>query len=142
MSYRPAPPAGKEDMPSYVHRELTRLSNAYADNAPKVLFRTQPANAGTLSAGLSANWKVVAGNVVRLSASATLTLTGLALKEPHRELVLTNVGTAAVVLLSESSASSASYRFALPETWQLSANASAVLWYDPISSRWRGLSRT
>ena len=94
--------------------------------------------------GVSANWKINAGNVVRISSSVTQTLTGLVIGGPQacREIVLMNVGTGVVVLNSQDAASSASARFALPTTWQLSANASAVLWYDPISSRFRGVSRT
>lgn len=142
MNYTPDPPPIKNELSEYLYRELRKVSNAYRDTAPTVLYFTQPANAGTLSAGISANWRLPACNVLRISASATLTLTGLGLKEPNRFQAIINVGTAAVVFPSENAASSASFRFALPATWQISANAAALFWYDPYSSRWRGLAKT
>lgn len=144
MNYTPAqPPTDPQLLAEFLRRELQRIGAAVRDNANAVCYRTMSANAGTLSAGVSANWKIAAGNVIRISSSSTVTLTGLVVLDPvQRELVLANVGTGVVVLNSQDSASSASYRFALPETWQLSTNAAAVLWYDPVSSRWRGVSRT
>lgn len=142
MNYTPQPPPLDNPITEYLYRELQKLSAAYNDNAPTVLFLTRPATAGTLSAGVSANWKLPACNILRISASATLTLTGLGMKEPNRLQGLINIGTAAIVLPSENAGSSASYRFALPSTWQLSANCAALLWYDPFSSRWRGISKT
>lgn len=144
MRYTPSPvPNETQRVAEFLRRELQRISGAFVEDAPVVQYRTRFADA-SLSAGVSANWKVAAGNVIRLSASTTLTLTGLLLADPVacRELVLMNVGTGVVVLLSENAASSASSRFALPATWQLSANAAAVLWYDPVSFRFRGVSRT
>jgi uncharacterized protein YjeT (DUF2065 family) len=133
MRYTPSPvPHEAQRIAEFLRRELQRISGAFIEDTPVVQYRTRFADA-SLSAGVSANWKVAAGNVIRLSASTTLTLTGL---------VLMNVGTGVVVLLSENAASSASSRFALPTTWQLSANAAAVLWYDPVSFRFRGVSRT
>lgn len=142
MNYTPEPPPLTNPITEYLHRELQKIAAAHNDAQPTVLFLTSPANAGTLSAGISANWKVPAGNVIRISASATLTLTGLGMKQANRVVSLINVGTASVVLPSENAASSASYRFALPSTWQLSANCAALLWYDSFSARWRGLART
>jgi len=139
MSYTPAPvPVDPQRLAEFLRRELGRI----ADNLKNpVQYRTMPANA-SLSAGVSANWLVAPGNVVRISSSATATLTGLAVLNPaNRELVLVNVGTGVVVLKSQGTESSASFRFALASDWQLSANAAAVLWYDSYSSRWRGISR-
>lgn len=146
MKYLPSPSGflkTPKDLAEYIQRELTRLSNSLGDDVPRVQYRTNYANA-SLSAGVSANWKIAAGNVIRISASVTQTLTGLALSPPLacREIVLMNVGTGVVVLNSQDAASSASSRFALPTNWNLSANAAAVLWYDPVSSRYRGVSRT
>jgi hypothetical protein len=131
------------DLAEFLQRELVRLSNSLGDDVPKVQYRTDYSTA-SLSSGVSANWKIAAGNVIRISSSVTQTLTGLVLSSPVecREIVLMNVGTGVVVLNSQDAASSASSRFALPTNWNLSANASAVLWYDPVSSRFRGVSRT
>ena len=146
MKYIPSPSSHlktSKELAEFLQRELVRLSNSLGDDVPSVQYRTQYATA-SLSSGVSANWKIAAGNVIRISASVTQTLTGLVLSPPVfcREIVLMNVGTGVVVLNSEDAASSASSRFALPTTWQLSANASAVLWYDPVSFRFRGVSRT
>ena len=144
MNYVPAqPPTDPQLLAEFLRRELQRISATLHDDASVVQYRTLAANAGTLSAGISANWKIVAGNVIRISSSATVTLTGLAvMSAPNREIVLLNVGTGVVVLNSQDAASSASYRFALDTTWQLSSGATAILWYDPVSFRWRGISRT
>lgn len=144
MTYAPSPPPRDRAYAiDYLERELRRIASDLRADAPVVFYRTLHADAGTLSAGISANWKIAAGNVIRLSTSITVTLTGLQLSDPNqRELVLFNVGTGVLVLSSEDAASSASYRFALPTTWQLSANAAALLWYDPVSTRIRGIART
>lgn len=139
MKYVPGQtPKDPQLLAEFLRRELNRISDAQ----DVVVYRTNPVNA-SLSAGVSANWKVNAGNVVRISSSVTATLTGISVLNPaDRELVLINVGTGVVVLNSQDAASSASYRFVLPTTWQLSAGASATLLYDAISSRWRGIART
>lgn len=143
MNYEPAPlPQDPKQLIEYLSRELRRISASVRDDSPVVQYRTAPANQGSLSAAVSANWKIAAGNVVRISSSVTVTLTGLAGIIPNRELALINVGTGVVVLKSEASESSASNRFSLPTDWNLSANACAVLWKDPYSLRLRGLSRT
>ena len=143
MNYEPAPvPSDPKQLAEYLTRELRRFGALMRDESQVVLYRTMSANQGSLSAGVSANWKIAAGNVIRISASATVTLTGLAHTNPNREIALINVGTASVVLKTEDAASSSAFRFALPLDWHLSANASAILWYDSHSFRWRGLSRT
>lgn len=143
MNYEPSnTPLDDKALREYVGRELRRLSGALRDNAPTVFYRTNPANQGSLTAGVSANFRIAAGNVIRISSSATVTLTGLALSEASREIVLINVGTGVVVLKAEGTESSASYRFALVNSWDLSQNAAATLLYDAYSSRWRGISRT
>lgn len=143
MSYEAAPsPIDPANLPEYVSRELRRLGQVLRDNAPRVFYRTSPGNQGSLSAAVSANFKIAAGNVVRISSSATVTLTGLVNTAPNRELVLVNVGHGVVYLKSEGTESSASHRFALATHWDLSQNAAATLWYDAASARWRGLSRT
>ena len=144
MNYVPAPvPTTADKLAEYLRRELQRIAATTRDDREVVQYRTRAVTA-SLSAGVSANWKVAAGNVVRISTSNTLTLTGLELAVPaaNRELALINTGTGVLVLLPENAASSASHRFALPAAWQLSANACALLWYDALSARLRGLART
>jgi hypothetical protein len=140
VAYQPAPlPTDVKNLIEYLSRELRRLSASVQDDAQVVQYRTSPATAGTLSAGISANWRLPAGNVIRLSTSATVTLTGLALKVPNREVVLINVGTGVVHLKTEGTESSASYRFALANSQDLSQNAVVNLWYDGASARWRSI---
>lgn len=142
MAYVPAPIPDAAKLAEYLRRELQRIGVETRDDREVVQYRTRAANA-SLSAGVSANWRVAAGNVVRVSTSSTQTLTGLQVLNPAgREIALVNVGHGVLVLTSEDAASSASHRFALPATWQLSANACAVLWYDAASARFRGLART
>jgi hypothetical protein len=140
MNYEPAPlPQDPKQLIEYFSRELRRLAGILRDDSAVVQYRTAPVNQGSLTAAVSANWKVAAGNVVRISSSATVTLTGLANAAPNRELVLINVGTGVVYLKNAASESSASYRFALVNSLDLSENASVTLWYDPYSSRWRAI---
>lgn len=142
MTYVPAPIPDAAKLAEYLRRELGRIAIETRDEREVVQYRTGAVTA-SLSAGVSADWKVAAGNVVRVSTSSTQTLTGLQVLNPAgRELALVNVGHGVLVLVSENAASSASHRFALPTTWQLSANACAVLWYDAASARFRGLGRT
>jgi hypothetical protein len=143
MSYEPASlPTDPKNLVEYLSRELRRLAGTLKDDAQVVQYRTTPATAGTLSAGISANYKIPAGNVVRLSTSVTVTLTGLALKAPNREVVLLNVGTGVLHLKNAATESSASYRFALVNSLDLSQNAACTLWYDGASARWRAIGRT
>jgi hypothetical protein len=143
MNYEPAPlPSDPKQLIEYLSRELRRLSAVVRDDTAVVQYRTNPASQGSLTAAVSANFKIAQGNIIRISASSTVTLTGLAIKIPNRELVLINVGTAAVTLKKEATESSASYRFALVNSFDLSQNASAQLWYDAYSARWRCIGRT
>lgn len=140
MNYEPAPlPSDPKGLIEYLSRELRRLSATIRDDTQMVQYRTSPVTAGTLSAGISANWKIPAGNLIRLSTSVTVTLTGLAVKVPNREIVLVNVGQGVVCLKNAGTESSASYRFALVNSLNLSQNASVSLWYDGASSRWRSI---
>lgn len=143
MNYEPLPPPMRvADVLPYLARELRKLAGIIRDDSPVVQYRTDPVKQESLTAAVSANYKIAAGNVVRISSSVTVTLTGLANIADNRELTLINIGTGVVVLKSQASESSASYRFALPADWQLSANASAMLWFDAASARWRGIGRT
>ena len=141
MNYEPSPPPlDPGQLPEYLSRELKRIGVSTRDDAVSVLYFTAPANQGSLTAGVSANYKIAAGNVIRLSTSNTVTLTGLGIKTPNQARFLVNVGTGVVVLKSEAAESSASYRFLLAANRTLSANAAILLWYDAYSSRHRALT--
>lgn len=142
MNYVPAQTPGEDKgVREFLTRELLRLASILKDDAPTVWYRTG-ATTASLSAGISANWKVPQGNVVLMSTSNTITLTGIAERTPFRERTFINIGTGVVVFKSQGTESSASNRLALPTDWNLSANAACTLWRDPISARHRGLSRT
>ena len=143
MNYQPGPiPSEEKYLREFLGRELQKIANSLRDDAKTVFYRTS-LETSTASDAVSANYKLDRGaNITRISTSVTVTLTGIADKTAFRERVLFNVGTGVLVLKSEGTESSASHRFALPATWQLSANAAATLIYDPVSSRHRGLSRT
>ncbi len=144
MNYEPGPvPLDVKDVLPYLHREMRKISASLKDSSVTVFYRTSVDTDTSISAGISANYKAeLHANITRISTSATQTMTGIADTTPNRERVLLNVGTGVLVLKSEGTESSASHRFALPANWQLSANASATIWYDAVSSRHRGLSRT
>lgn len=144
MNYQPGPvPLNDKDLKEYLGREFRRISESLRDNAPTVFYRNSIETEVSLSAGDSANYKAgLTSNVIRISASVTVTLTGIADTTPFRERAIINTGVGVVVLKSQGTESSASHRFALPSDWQLSENCTAVIWFDPISSRHRGLSRT
>lgn len=142
MNYEPLGiPQDDKGLRAFLARELRRLADVVRDNAPTVWYRTGPVVA-SLSAGISANWLVPQGNVILMSTSSTITLTGIAEKTPFRERAFINIGTGVVVFKSQATESSASNRFALPTDWNISAGGSVILWRDSISARHRGLSRT
>lgn len=141
-NYKPTPPPlGSKELPEYLWRELDRVGRNLADNADAVFYRTLPHTDNSASNGISANYKLD-GNVVRISTSVTLTLTGIAYKVPNREVVLINIGTGVLSMKSQGTESSASFRFALGTNYQISQNYSITIWYDLTSSRWRAISKT
>jgi hypothetical protein len=134
MSYEPAPtPTDAKQVPEYLSRELRRISNLLKT----VVYQQTPVVA-SLSAGISANWKIPAG-IMLMSTSSTITLTGIADTRPH---TFVNTGTGVVFFKNEGTESSASYRFALTGNLNLSAGAALSTVYDVRSARHRGLSRT
>ncbi len=140
--YVPSPAPLDKELGSYLQRELTKVGQVLADNADSVFYRTLPATDNSLTAATSANYKIVEGNVIRISTSNTMTLTGIAVKLPNKEIVMVNIGTGVISLKSQGTESSASYRFALASNYQLSQNAAISLWYDLTSARWRGIGRS
>lgn len=143
MNYKPGSVPDIGGLPRFLTDEFQRISAALNDSAATVFYRTSVETDLSLSAGDSANYKAgLTSNIIRISTSNTVTLTGLADTTPFRERTFLNVGTGVLVLKSEGTESSASHRFALPSHWQLSANCAATIWFDPFSSRHRGLNRT
>lgn len=143
MNYQPGPiPQELRDLTRYVSQELQRISAALRDNAVTVFYRTS-IDTASLSAASSANYKAMAAaNIIRVSTSNTITITGIADTTPLRERTFINVGTGVLVLKNQGTESSASHRFALPSDLQISANGAVALWFDPISARHRALNRT
>ena len=142
MNYEPLGiPQDDKGLRAFLARELRRLADVVRDNAPVVWYRTGPVVA-SLSDGISADWKVPAANVILMSTSNTITLTGIAEKTPFRERVFINIGTGVVVFKNEGTESSASNRLLVPSTWNISAGGAVTLWRDSFSARHRGLSRT
>lgn len=79
-----------------------------------------------------------AAAVLRLSADAARTITGLAGGADRRVVTLVNVGAFAITLADEDAASAAANRFALPDgNLELRPDASAWFRYDGTASRWR-----
>jgi hypothetical protein len=81
MNYQPGPlPSDPKQLIEYLSRELRRISTAVQDDTAMVQYRTSPASQGSLTAAVSANYKIAQGNLIRISASSTVTLTGLSAK--------------------------------------------------------------
>lgn len=143
-NYRPPPvPNEAKQLPEYIYRELSKIGDAVRDTREEIYYRTILAADASLSPGISANWKCANANVIRMSTSNTVTVTGIAFKQKMREFVFINVGTGVAAFKNEGTESSASFRFALPSAlYQLSSNHAVAFWFDPVSARHRPLSRT
>lgn len=79
-------------------------------------------------------------SVLRLDTDASRDITGLQGGADGRLIVITNVGSFAMVLKDESASSTAANRFALAADITLAADQSVVLQYDSTSSRWRAVA--
>ena len=79
-------------------------------------------------------------SVLRLTASGTYNITGLAGGVDGRILTLTNIGSNAITLVNESASSTAGNRFAIGSNITLAASQSVVLMYDLPSTRWRAIA--
>lgn len=116
---------------SYSSTGGAQLANTFglpSDIAPTSISASQndynPANLSTAA-------------VLRLTASGAYNITGLQGGTDGRVLTLTNIGTNAITLVSESASSTAANRFALAANIPLSQNQSVVLLYDSTAQRWR-----
>lgn len=146
-TYAPTmPPINPNDLRSlaeWAHRELRAVGSAVSDSRDEIHYMTPYVADGSLSNGISANWKIANAAIVRCSTSNTITVTGFAYKIPKRTFTVANVGTGVLAFKNEGTESSASYRIAAPSAlYQISAGHMVTFWYDPSSTRHRPVSRT
>lgn len=79
-------------------------------------------------------------SVIRLSSDASRNITGIAKGGSDPDcwtVMLTNVGSNPIVLKAQNTGSAAANRFDLTSDITLNADESAVIWYDPVVTRWR-----
>ena len=76
---------------------------------------------------------------IRLSSDGLRNITGLQSVSIGRIIIMLNVGSNNVVLKNESVSSSEGNRFSLKTDLTLVANASAIIYYDGVSLRWKVL---
>jgi hypothetical protein len=74
---------------------------------------------------------------LRLSSDATRSITGLVPVQDGMVAVLTNVGTQAINLVSQSGLSSAANRFSFTNDISLLTSDSVMLIYDSVAARWQ-----
>lgn len=80
-------------------------------------------------------------SVLRLTSDASRDITGIALGQAGKVLLIHNIGVQNIVLKDESASSTAANRFALVGDITLTGDESTLIQYDAVSSRWRALSR-
>jgi hypothetical protein len=79
-------------------------------------------------------------SVLQLTSDASRTVSGLAGGAEGRVVCVVNAGSQPIVLLDESTSSSAANRFALGANLNLAAKQAAILRYDGTAARWRALA--
>lgn len=79
-------------------------------------------------------------SILRLNSDASRNVTGLVGGVSGRLLIISNVGSNAIVLKDEDAGSTAANRFAFASDFTLNADQSLTLWYDATSSRWRSIN--
>jgi Protein of unknown function (DUF2793) len=80
---------------------------------------------------------VATASVLQLSSDASRAITGLAGGAEGRVISLINIGSQPIVLVDESTSSSAANRFALGANLTVAAKQAAMLRYDGTAARWR-----
>lgn len=78
-------------------------------------------------------------SMLRLSADAARTITGLAGGAAGRLATIHNIGASNIVLKDESASSTAANRFALAADLTIAPDQAVVIQYDATSSRWRSV---
>lgn len=78
--------------------------------------------------------------IIRLSSTGNHRLTGLVPFNDNKAwmLFLANVGTGNIILKNNDAASSANNRFLIGGNKKIQQDEGILLFYDPISKRWRG----
>lgn len=115
------------------------MANLHATGTVRESGAITPAN---LTASQN-NWApsgIANARNVRLSANASLSITGISASQTNGRLLrLLNIGSNALTLTHESGSSTAANRFLCPGSanFSLAANAFVDAWYDGASSRWR-----
>lgn len=85
------------------------------------------------------NFNIKDAGVIRVSSDTSRDMTGFARVKPGRRLLVINVGSNAIVLKNQDSASAAANRIITGTGGDitLSSDDTALLWYDSETSRWR-----
>lgn len=99
---------------------------------------TPPALTGNTNNLVIAN--IQTAIIIRLSSTGNHGLTGLVPFNDNKAwmLFLTNVGTRNIILKNNDAASSANNRFLIGGNKKIQQDEGILLFYDPISKRWRG----
>tara|TARA_Y100000310_G_scaffold344803_1_gene459621 strand:+ start:2907 stop:3335 length:429 start_codon:yes stop_codon:yes gene_type:complete len=86
-----------------------------------------------------ANFDIEDAGVIRASSDASRDVSGFARAKPSRRLLVVNVGSNNIVLKNQDSSSTAGNRIITGTggSITLSADDTALLWYDDETSRWR-----
>jgi hypothetical protein len=137
---RPAPAPGGSAGDVYYDNATNRLriynGTVYSD------FATVNAVVSPTALAASANdYSLPAGDIVRLSSSAAVSITGLAATASGDTRVLLNVGSFAITLANQSASSVAANRLLVSfgSDFIIAPNASALVIYDATTARWRVL---
>jgi hypothetical protein len=96
----------------------------------------------TALGGNTDNWNpagLATANVIRISSSGAVNLTGIVAQEDNTLILLTNINASNAITLVHDLTSTAVNRFFCPgnANFTLSARRSVWLWYDGASDRWR-----
>ncbi len=135
------PPLDFKNIGEYLRREFAKVAVATADDADRLHYWPLVLTPSQLTTNTNdyAPTGLDRVNVLRLSASGAVDLTGL--KNPRagkpKTFLIVNIGSNAITLTSEDAGSAAANRFLFPSALVLGQNASASIWYDVISERWR-----
>lgn len=135
------PPVDAKNLSAFIQRELAKIATATADDADRLDYLPLVLTPAQLS-GNTNNYApegLDRVNVLRLSASGAVDLTGI--KNPRagksKTFLIVNIGSNAITLKTEDANSDAANRFVFPSALALGQNATASIWYDVISQRWR-----
>jgi len=76
--------------------------------------------------------------IIRASSTGNYELRGLVAQSAHI-ITLVNVGSNDIKIMDEATTSTTTNRFALQNDLTLQDNEAITVWYDPVSTRWRGI---